>query len=339
MPALDVLSPEDLNEAVRLLGQLGEQALPLAGGTDLLPALKRGLVRPRVLLDLSRLAPLRGIWQGPDGSLHIGALAILADVASHPLVRERYAALAEAASQVATPEIRNAATLGGNALLDTRCAFYNQSELWRAAVGYCMKTHPGAPCRVAPRSPRCLAVCSSDTAPALVALDAAYRLVGPEGERWVRAADFYRDDGARPHRRKPQELLVEVVLPPAAGLHSVYLKLRRRGTFDFPLLGVAVAVAVDAEGVLRLARMVLGGVSSAPVVVEGARRLEGLQACSPGLQAAVEAVAAEAWARAKPVENADLDALYRKRMTRVLARRALQQGLERALGTTAGTGG
>lgn len=325
LPEVEYVRPGTVSEAIQILQEHGREAVPVAGGTDVIPALKRRQSHPRVLVGLHGLRELRGIRGDPQAGMVIGALTTLAEVAAHPGIREGYAALAEAAALVAMPEIRNVATLGGNVLLDTRCAYYNQSELWRTAIGQCMKYDPAAPCRVAPKSPRCLAVCSSDTAPVLVALGARFRLVGPDGPRVVPAKDFYQDDGIRHHRRLPNELLTEILLPPATGWRSTYLKLRRRGAFDFPILGVAAAVEVGADGRIRTASMVLGGVASAPVVVEAVERLRELPADAEALGDALDRVAAEARAAARPVENTDLDVLYRKRMTGVLAQRALKR--------------
>src|SRR5262249_14272342 len=162
--------------------------------------------------------------------------------------------LATAAGLVSTPQLRNMGTLGGNVCVDTRCNYYNQSYQWRKAVNFCMKKD-GEICLVAPASPRCWAVSSSDTAPVLWSLGATVTLLGPSGERNIPMSALYRDDGIEYLAKRPDELLTEIALPPADGLRTAYLKLRRRGSFDFPVLGVAVALRMDGE-IVRQARIV-----------------------------------------------------------------------------------
>ncbi len=153
-------------------------------------------------------------------------------------------------------------TIGGNVCVDTRCNYYNQSHEWRKAIGFCMKKD-GDICLVAPGSSRCWAVSSSDTAPVLWALGAKLRLVGADGERTVPMAALYQDDGIDYLAKRPDEIVADIQLPPAEGWRSAYLKLRRRGSFDFPVLGVAVAARMDGD-VVRDARIVLGAVASQP---------------------------------------------------------------------------
>ena len=165
-----------------------------------------------------------------------GSALTLTQVVQNP---KTPAALRHAAIQVATPHIRNMGTLGGNLCLDTRCNYYNQSYEWRKAINFCLKKD-GDICWVATASKRCVAVSSTDTAPALIALNAAVTLVSAQGEREVKVADLYRNDGIEYLSRRPDEILTEVRVP--GGWQSSYWKLRRRGSFDFPILGVAAAL-------------------------------------------------------------------------------------------------
>ncbi|MFL5805430.1 MAG: FAD binding domain-containing protein, partial [Roseiflexaceae bacterium] len=211
--------------------------------------------------------------------------------------------------------------LGGNLCVDTRCNYYNQTEFWRHSIGYCMKKD-GDICLVAPGSPRCWAVSSSDCAPALISLGASVRLLGPRGERVIPVAALYQDDGIQYMAKQRDEILAEVRLPPADGWRSVYRKLRRRGSFDFPILGVAAALRQDQDGTVREARITLGAVASHPVeAAEAARMLAG-QRLTPEL---IEAAAAAAARWAKPLDNTDLTINYRKQMAPVYVRRALEE--------------
>ncbi len=220
-------------------------------------------------------------------------------------------------------------TIGGNVLVDTRCNYYDQTFFWRQAVGFCMKKD-GQICLVAPGSAKCLAIASSDTSPVLVSLGAVAVLVSKQGERRVQLEELYRDDGIDYSTKASDEVLKGLVIPKAAlGRRNVYLKLRRRGSFDFPILGVAVTLDIGDGGVCRDARVVLTAVASAPkVITEAATLLEGKQITPELIDAAADAAAKTA----HPLDNADLDYWYRKRMAKVYTQRALAQlsGIESA---------
>jgi 4-hydroxybenzoyl-CoA reductase subunit beta len=219
---------------------------------------------------------------------------------------------------VSSPQLRNMGTLGGNVCVDTRCNYYNQTFEWRKAIGFCMKKD-GDICLVAPGSPRCWAVSSSDTAPALWSLGARLRLHGPEGERAIPVAALYHDDGIQYLAKRPDEIVTAITLPPAGDWRSVYLKLRRRGSFDFPILGVAAAVRLEGD-VVREARIVLGAVASTPrEASKAAELLTGRRLTTETIEAAAEAAAGPA----KPLDNTDLTHPYRKKVTRVFVARAL----------------
>ena len=318
LPAFTYVSPKTVDAAVRALADAGPASMLVAGGTDLFPNMKRRQFEPRTLVGLRAIRELRAL----DGSVHhgmrIGACATLTDVATHPGVKRGYAGLATAAGLVSSPQLRNMGTLGGNVCVDTRCNYYNQSFEWRQAIGFCMKKD-GDICLVAPGSSRCWAVSSSDTAPVLWSLGARVRLVGPDGERTIPIAALYRDDGIEYLAKKADEILTEIVLPPAEGWRSAYLKLRRRGSFDFPILGVAVAVRLEGE-VVRDARIVLGAVASLPrEAAKAAAMLVGQRLTAEIVEAAAEAAAGPA----RPLDNTDLTHPYRKKVTRVYVARAL----------------
>lgn len=317
LPEFTYVRAQTVAEAVEALARYGTGAAVIAGGTDVVPALKRRQFPVQVLVSLAGISALRGVQEQSDGGLAIGALTTLSDVAAHPAIRSGYTALAEAAALVATPAIRNRATIGGNLLLDTRCTYYNQTESWREALGRCLKCDASAPCRVAPGSDRCLAVSASDTAPALIALDARVRLQGPDGTREVPLARFYRNDGITYCQRRPDEVLTAVLLPPPDGLRSTYLKLRRRQSFDFPILGVAAALRLAPDGKADDVRVALGAVASMPILVAEAGTLGAVTAET------VAPLAKVAARLAKPMDNADLTLAYRKRMASVLTQRAL----------------
>jgi 4-hydroxybenzoyl-CoA reductase subunit beta len=324
LPPFRYLASRDVEQAAHMLVEEGEQAMLVAGGTDLYPNMKRRQFTPAVLIGLRGIASLRRIDGTPERGMRIGAGVTLATLASHPLITRYYPALASAAGLVSTPQLRNAGTIGGNLLLDTRCNYYNQTEFWRHSIGYCMKKD-GDVCLVAPGSPRCWAISSADSAPVLVSLDVQVRLVSARGERVLPVRELFRDDGMAPYTLEHDEILTEIMLPPAGDWRSVYLKLRRRGSFDFPILGVAAALRLADDGTIADARLTLGAVASHPVEArEAAARLIGQRPDA----ALLEEVASLAAKRAKPLDNADLTINYRKQVTPVYVKRALGALLE-----------
>ena len=319
LPPFRYLAPGTIEQATQMLAQEGEQAMLVAGGTDLYPNMKRRQFTPPVLIGLRGIAALKHISGSPEQGMRVGAGVTLTTLANHAAFIEHYAALATASGSVSTPQLRNMGTIGGNLLLDTRCNYYNQTEFWRHSIDYCMKKD-GEICLVAPGSPRCWAISSADTAPVLVSLDAYVRLVNVRGERVLPVRELFRDDGINPYTRANDEILSEIILPPADGWRSVYLKLRRRGSFDFPILGVAVALRFAGDGTVADARITLGAVASHPVEATEAVKLMLGQHLTPELISEVATLAAK---RSKPLDNADLTINYRKQVTPVYIRRAL----------------
>src|SRR5437868_9838804 len=264
LPPFRYLAPKTVEQAAQMRAQEGEQAMLVAGGTDLYPNMKRRQFTPQVVIGLRASPALRSISGSPEQGMRVGAGVTLSTLAAHAFIQQHYPALATAAGDVSTPQLRNVGTIGGNLLLDTRCNYYNQTEFWRHSIGYCMKKD-GDVCLVAPGSPRCWAISSADTAPVLVSLGATVRLVSVRGERIIPVQNLFRDDGMHPYTNAADEILSEVILPPAAGWQSIYLKLRRRGSFDFPILGVTVALRPAADGTVVDARITLGAVASHPL--------------------------------------------------------------------------
>ena len=292
----------------------GPDAMFVAGGTDLYPNMKRRHQEPKTVISLMGIPELRRFE-----STTLGACLTLSELTAGPPDRLT-AAVSNAARLVSTPLLRNMGTLGGNLCLDTRCNYYNQTYEWRKSIDFCMKKD-GHICWVAPSSPRCWAVSSSDVAPVMVAIGAEYRLLGPQGERVVPAGRFYHNDGINYLTKQPDEILVDVRIPKPNGWDAVYHKLRRRGSFDFPVLGVAVWIQWNRKTVAD-ARIVLGGVASYPQEVpEAAAALRNMTLGAETIAAAAEA----AYRPSKPMDNTDFDLSWRKQMTRVYVARALQQ--------------
>jgi 4-hydroxybenzoyl-CoA reductase subunit beta len=313
LPLFSFRAPRTLEEAVRILHGEGLDAMPLAGGTDLLPNMKRRQQVPRTLLSLRGVESLHHV-HSVDSGYRLGACLPLSEIADDLRFRNGATALLQAASQVASPQIRNMATLGGNLCLDTRCNYYDQTYEWRKSIDFCMKKD-GVTCWVAPSSPKCMAVSSTDTTPALMALGARVRLVSASSEREIPLSELYNNDGMNYLRRKPDEILAEVLLDSMRGWHSTYWKLRRRGSFDFPVLSVAAATrfaSTSEKSIVEDARIVIGSAASRPLIAEEAARfLVGRSLTSE----TISETAALAARIAKPLDNTDFDMSWRKKVT------------------------
>jgi 4-hydroxybenzoyl-CoA reductase subunit beta len=317
LPHFAYRAPATVREAVELLAD--PHAMLVAGGTDLLPNMKRRQQVPATLIGLRRVAELKRVTNG-DG-LGIGAGVTLTGIVNDPRVREKYGALWRAAGHVATPPLRNMATIGGNLCLDTRCNYYDQNYEWRKAIDFCMKKD-GETCWVATSSPTCLAVSSTDTAPALMALGARVILASADSSREIAVGDLYRNDGIDYITRRPNELLTEIRLPRLDGWRSTYWKLRRRGAFDFPVLSVAAAAAIASDGTVTDARLVLGAVASRPLDAgDAASVLVG----HPLTDARIAEAAERAAVHARPMDNTDFTLHWRKRMAKAFVTNALRE--------------
>ena len=319
LPKFRYHEPRTIAEAVQLRADAGPDCSYVAGGTDLYPNMKRRQQTPATVISLHRMPELREIRGTPETGYTLGACVTLTAIAENPELRKMYPAVSHAAAVISTPLLRNMGTIGGNLLLDTRCNYYDQTFEWRKAIDFCMK-RDGEICWVAPSSPRCWAVQSSDGVPVAVVLNAEVTLVGPNGQRRIPAAALYRNDGIQFLTKAPDELLVAYHLPPAGGWRAVYRKLRRRESFDFPVLGVAAMVSTDTDGTVRAARVVLGAVASYPQdVPEASTILVGNRLD----ETTIGAVADAAYRPAKPMDNTDFTLSWRKEMVRVHVQRAL----------------
>ena len=281
MPVFELYQPGSVDDAIRLLERNGADAMVLAGGLDNMDWLKDRLKKPKVVVDLSNIAELRGIKE-VNGGLEIGAMTTLTEVVRHPVVREKYSILMDAAEHVASPQIRNQGTIGGNVSQDTRCWYYRGGwTCYRAGGNICYADTPTAVNREHAifDADRCVAVNPSDTAPALVALDAQMVVRGPKGERVVNAEDYFVGPGVditRMNVLAPNELLVAIRIPSTmAGAQFYFEKVRDRQVWDFPLVNVAAAIK-PSGGNIGEARLVVNAVAARP------RRLHNVEAFVAG---------------------------------------------------------
>jgi 4-hydroxybenzoyl-CoA reductase subunit beta len=330
LPKFDYRVPREIAEAVKIMAGSGPEGQFVAGGTDLYPNMKRRQQTPRTVISVTRVPELNQITGDGKTGIRIGASVTLTDIVEHPLINRDYPVIAHAARMISTPILRNMGTIGGNLLLDTRCNYYDQNYEWRKGVNFCLKKD-GDVCWVAPGSSKCWAVQSSDLVPVMVAIGAKFRLASTLGERMIDAAGFYNDDGIDYLKKRPDELLVDIHLPPLNGWRASYQKLRRRGAFDFPVLGVAVWIQMDEEKngagetpalPVKNARIILGGIAPSPIdVKEAGDALIGQAFDDEHIQAAAEA----AYTKARPLDNTDFVMNWRKQMTRQYTLRALKE--------------
>lgn len=299
-----------------MAADLGSRAMFVAGGTDLFPKLKRRQFEVDTLIGLDFLP--RGVHNGSTECV-VDAGTTLSEAAEDAHLKGGFEGYAQAAGLVSSPPLRNAGTTGGNLCVDTRCNYYDMSHEWRKAAGFCLKKD-GDICLVAPGSPRCWAVSSSDTAPMAIALGGTVTLEGPDGGRELPVEALYRDDGIDYLTKRPEEVVTSLRLRAEPGTRSAYVKLRRRGSIDFPIAGAAVAARFDGDTVTAC-RIVLSAVASHPLV---ATEAEGFLT-GRRLEAETVREAAEMAAKpARPLDNADLGHYWRKRMVRVVVEQALE---------------
>lgn len=318
MPAFAVRRPTSVAEAAALLASEPRARL-LAGGTGLLPNLRRGIERPGMLVDLGAVHDFANIAV-TDAGLSLGAGTTLSRLAADTRVAHRYRAVAEAARTVAGPSHRSVATVGGNLCLDTRCVFYNQSEWWRGANEYCLK-RGGDVCHVAPQGRHCHAAFSGDMAPALLALGAQVELVAGRGARCIDLESLYRDDGAAHLTIAADEVLARVLVSlPPSGLVSGYRKASVRGAIDFPLAGVACALSLR-DGDLASLRVALTGTNSQPFVLAGTDELLGRPVGADTLSSLAKLVQKQV----SPMRTTATASNYRRQVASVLAQRLVRE--------------
>jgi 4-hydroxybenzoyl-CoA reductase subunit beta len=319
LPRFQVLRPETAAEAARMRRD-DPEARYLAGGTDLIVNVRRGIETPTSVIDISQVRELTAIETTEDGGLRIGAAVTLEALIAHEAVNGRFPVIAEAAATIAAHSHRIMGTVGGNLCLDTRCLYYNQSEWWRTANNYCLK-HRGEICHVAPKSKRCFAAFSGDLAPALLVLGAQVEVTGADGTATRPLQDLYRDDGADHLALAEGELLSAVTVPgEAAGLAAGYDKVRVRGGIDFPLTGIAAGLRRDGDTLAEL-RVALTGVGSIPILLDGTADFAG----GPLDEDALDRLDRMVSKQIQPMHSTLTPAKYRRKVSIALARRLVQR--------------
>ncbi len=304
-------SPKDVEEAVRLYREFQGEAVYLSGGTDLVPRMKLGLEKPKIVIDLKRIAPLTAVEDQGD-RIRIGALARIFDIKQNDIVRDSFPAFEASLDATSCESLQMRGTIGGNLLQNSRCLFYNQSEFWRRSKGFCLKMG-GESCNTVLGANTCFANYCSDNAPALCTLSAEIELSGPDEVRRLNLEELYTNKADKPFDLQPGEILTAIFVPKKKSIGG-YEKLRIRGAIDYPLLGVAFSF-VDGTG-----KLAVGAVGPKPYVVE--IKQPSHDAVGEALKAVLKQV--------RPVGNTVLDPDYRKRMLSVLAGKLVKKVMEGA---------
>ncbi|HWP25473.1 MAG TPA: 4-hydroxybenzoyl-CoA reductase subunit beta [Xanthobacteraceae bacterium] len=325
----DVVRPHDVAGAISVCCENANSRF-IAGGTDLMVNIRHGIQTPSTLIDLTGIDEMAAI--AVDSSeIRIGAGVTIAALARHPDIAAVYPAIVHAAERIAAPGHRALGTVGGNLCLDTRCIYYNQSEWWRSANGYCLKRQ-GEVCHVAPQGGRCHAAFTGDLAPVFLALDAAAEIANSAGRRRIPLAEMYVEDG-RAHLRLAADDLVVAVRIPVRPLRSAYAKVRLRGAIDYPLAGVAVALAAE-RGALTSLRIGITGTNSRPFLLKGTDNFAGRPVDENVLQDIDRLVQRQV----QPMRTTITSAHYRRLAAAALARRLTAQLFQQANSDARSTG-
>jgi len=330
LPEFEYVEPKSIRKACQLLKEKGEKAEAIAGGTDLMMALKNRLKVPEMLVDLRGLSHLNRINYSEKEGLKVGALVSLRQLSGSAVVQEKYPILSRAALDVGTPQLQAMGTVGGNLCQDNLCLYYHRSPMLRQRLEPCHKLG-GDVCHAVSRSKICWASYCGDIAPVLLVYQASVKIVDSRGEKIIPLNKFYSGNGKKPNILKPGQIITEIQVPvPSPHSGGAYLKFRLRKTIDYPLLGVAVNLTMDSSGestgqICKHAALALTAVERAPILIEEADELKGKKLSD----AFVEKLAGAAYTHAHPLNNiCELTPQYRKDLVRVYVKLAAQDALQ-----------
>lgn len=328
LPKFEYAEPDSIEECCKLLSEQGDKAQVLAGGTDLLMALKNRLKSPATIVDISRLSDLNQIHYSDKEGLKVGAMVTLRHFAKHPAVGEKYPLLAQAALAVGDPQLQAMGTVGGNLCQDTCCLYYNRQPMWRQSLDPCHKLG-GKTCHAVKGSKNCWATYCGDLAPALLVLDASIKISGPNEDKVIALNELFSGDGQKPQTLSPDQLVTAIHVPPLQPqTGGTYLKMRVRKTIDYPLLGVAVGLTLKpSDHACEKLSVALTGVEKAPIF------LDGKEALGKGrdLAEAIESLAEDAYQQAHPINNTyGYSPKYRREMVKIYVKSAARQAIESA---------
>jgi 4-hydroxybenzoyl-CoA reductase subunit beta len=320
LPRFEYHGPNSIDEASRLLSTYGNDAVLCGGGTDLFVRMKERLATPSHIIALANLPNIREISYDPLAGLELGTGVTLSALIGSSVILANYPAIAATASLVATRQVRNMATLGGNILQNTRCCYYNRSAEWRKTVTPCFK-RGGEFCHVLEKGNRCFAVYQGDLAPLILSLRGTATLVSEGGAEEQALEDLFSGDGRSPFQKFGNKILTKIRIPiPPHNTYSAYKKFRLRKGMDFPLAGAAVALSFNGETINDV-RICLTGVSSAPVLIKETKELALGKGLAPDL---IGELARRAYTSAHPVANVEDSPSHRRSMVRILVEEILE---------------
>jgi 4-hydroxybenzoyl-CoA reductase beta subunit len=326
LPQFEYLEPKSIKEASRTLAANPKGSVLLAGGTDLLVNMKHRVIQPKKVINLKGIPKLAYVSEGRDG-LRIGALTTLHDLASSPVVNEKYSVLSRTAKEIGAYAHQVMGTLGGNLCQGNRCRFYNQSLFWRSVRPPCYKAG-GEACYVVPgrnvdgrKAVKCYSTYCGDVAPVLIALDSEIKVVGPDGERSFSLKKLYTQNGKKPLSMKKGEIMKEVLIPPPSG-ETLYLKWRLRDSLEFPVVSLALLIEQGVDKRIKKVKIVFSGVGSGPVETPEAEKI--MKNLIPDDQI-IEKVAKQAMKETSPVRTSIYSPAYKRKMAGILLRQALEQ--------------
>jgi 4-hydroxybenzoyl-CoA reductase beta subunit len=326
LPRFEYVEPKSLKEASRLLALDAKGSVLLAGGTDLLVNMKQRLIQPKHVINLKTISGLAYLRDGKDG-LRLGALTTLHDLASSPLIQNRYPALSQAAREVGAYAHQVMGTLGGNLCQGNRCRFYNQSDFWRGVRPPCFKVE-GKVCYVVPARPsggpkskECHSAYCGDLAPVLIALDAQVQIIGPDGDRSFPLKKLYTHKGKKPLSLKKGEILKEILVPHSSG-DTLYLKWRLRGSLEFPIISLAIHLERDVKQNVKKARIIFGAAGPGPIEAVLAEKI---LKTGPFDEQRIEKIVDQAVKEISPMRTSITSPAYKRKMAGILLRQALEQ--------------
>ena len=326
LPEFEYVEPKSIRKACQLLKEKGDKAQAIAGGTDLMMALKNRLKVPEMLVDLRGLPHLNRISYSDKEGVKVGALVSLRQLAASPVVKEKYPILSRAALDVGTPQLQAMGTIGGNLCQDSLCLYYNRSPMLRQMLEPCHKLG-GDVCHAVSRSKICWATYCGDIAPVLLVSEAKIIIVDSKGEKIIPLNKFYSGNGKKPNVLKPGQILKEILVPPPSpSSGGAYLKFRLRKTIDYPLLGVALNLTMESYGqICKHAKLALTAVERAPILIEEADELKGKKLTD----AVIEKLANAAFKHAHPLNNiCELTPQYRKDLVKYYVKLAVQEAFQ-----------
>lgn len=319
LPKFEYLEPRNLKEAANALALDTRGTVLLAGGTDLLVNMKHRVIQPKRVINLKAIPRLAYVSKGKDG-LRIGALTTLNDLASSPVIKERYPVLCQSAKEVGAYALQMMGTVGGNLCQGNRCRYYNQSAFWRSVRSPCYKTG-GRVCHVVRKDGECHSAYCGDLAPVLMALEAEVKVIGPDEERSFPLRKLYTQNGKKPLSLRKGEILKEVLVPYPFG-KTFYLKWRLRGSLEFPIVSLALHIKKGEEGQIEQGSIVFSAVGPGPVETpKAAKMLKGVSLEEP----VIERISSQAAKEISPMRTSIYSPAYKRKMGAILLKQALEE--------------